>query len=207
MRENGHVSTTEPTPATPAVPRAHRDIPGVDGRRAVPSGSTPSLTSLPPVDPADLAAVAEQLGREPRGVVEIAARCRCGRPTVVRTSPRLPDGTPFPTSYYLTHPGAVSAVSTLEASGLMTEMTQRLEDDDDLATSYRAAHEDYLAARAELGDVPEIAGISAGGMPGRVKCLHVLVGHSLARGPGVNPFGDEALARMAPSWSPDRCTC
>jgi uncharacterized protein len=207
VRENGLVSTTEPTPATPAVPRAHRDIPGVDGRGAVASGSTPSLTSLPPVDPADLAAVAEQLGREPRGVVEIAARCRCGRPTVVRTSPRLPDGTPFPTSYYLTHPGAVSAVSTLEASGLMTEMTQRLEDDDDLAASYRAAHEDYLAARAELGDVPEIAGISAGGMPGRVKCLHVLVGHSLARGPGVNPFGDEALTRMAPSWSPVRCTC
>ena len=201
------MSTTEPTPATPALPRAHRDIPGVDGRGAVASGSTPSLTSLPPVDPADLAAVAEQLGREPRGVVEIAARCRCGRPTVVRTSPRLPDGTPFPTSYYLTHPGAVSAVSTLEASGLMTEMTQRLEDDDDLAASYRAAHKDYLAARAELGDVPEIAGISAGGMPGRVKCLHVLVGHSLARGPGVNPFGDEALTRMAPSWSPVRCTC
>ncbi|WP_233251723.1 DUF501 domain-containing protein [Serinibacter arcticus] len=147
------------------------------------------------------------MGREPRGVVEIAARCRCGRPTVVRTSPRLPDGAPFPTSYYLTHPGAVSAVSTLEASGLMTEMTQRLEDDEELAAAYRAAHEDYLAARGELGDVPEIAGISAGGMPGRVKCLHVLVGHSLARGRGVNPFGDEALDRMASSWSPDRCTC
>ncbi|WP_284252499.1 DUF501 domain-containing protein [Litorihabitans aurantiacus] len=154
-----------------------------------------------------MAAVAEQLGREPRGVVAIAARCRCGRPTVVRTSPRLPDGTPFPTSYYLTHPGAVAAVSTLEASGLMTRMTERLVEDEELAAQYRRAHEDYLAQRAELGDVPEIDGISAGGMPGRVKCLHVLVGHSLARGPGVNPFGDEALAAMAPSWSPMRCTC
>ncbi|WP_235866480.1 DUF501 domain-containing protein [Serinibacter arcticus] len=154
-----------------------------------------------------MAAVAEQLGREPRGVVEIAARCVCGRPTVVRTSPRLPDGTPFPTSYYLTHPGAVSSVSTLEGSGLMTEMTDRLPGDAELAAAYRRAHEDYLAARAELGDVPEIAGISAGGMPGRVKCLHVLVGHSLARGRGVNPFGDEALDLIASSWSPTRCTC
>jgi len=206
MRENGGVSTTDPTTPTPAVPRAHRDVPGLDGRS---SGDVPAAVpaSLPPVAAADLAVVAEQLGREPRGVVEIAARCRCGRPTVVRTSPRLPDGTPFPTSYYLTHPGAVSAVSTLEASGLMTEMTQRLEQDDELAAAYRAAHEDYLAARTELGDVPEIAGISAGGMPGRVKCLHVLVGHSLARGRGVNPFGDEALERMAAAWSPDRCTC
>jgi hypothetical protein len=131
----------------------------------------------------------------------------CGRPTVVRTAPRLADGTPFPTTYYLTHPRAVAAVSTLEASGVMKEMTQRLQDDLDLAARYRAAHEDYLRRRAELGDVPEIAGISAGGMPGRVKCLHVLVGHALAVGPGVNPLGDEALALLAEHWRPDVCTC
>ncbi|WP_246071763.1 DUF501 domain-containing protein [Miniimonas arenae] len=147
------------------------------------------------------------MGREPRGVVAIAARCVCGRPTVVRTAPRLPNGTPFPTTYYLTHPGAVAAVSTLEASGLMTQMTARLAEDPELAARYRRAHEDYLAARAELGDVPEIAGISAGGMPGRVKCLHVLVGHALARGRGVNPFGDEALDLVADVWTPTRCTC
>lgn len=185
---------------------AHRDVPGTDARAAAAPALEPR-PDLPPVDEADLAVVAQQLGREPRGVVEVAARCLCGRPTVVRTSPRLPDGTPFPTSFYLTHPGAVSAVSTLEGSGLMTEMTARLEADEALAAAYRAAHEDYLAARAELGDVPEIAGISAGGMPGRVKCLHVLVGHSLARGRGVNPFGDEALDLIADSWSPTRCTC
>lgn len=196
---------TEPEPQ----PHAHRDVPGTDARSAAVTGTAAPAPSreLPPVAADDLAVVAEQLGREPRGVVEIAARCVCGRPTVVRTSPRLPDGTPFPTSFYLTHPGAVSAVSTLEASGLMSEMTERLEHDADLAAAYRRAHEDYLAAREELGVVPEIAGISAGGMPGRVKCLHVLVGHSLARGAGVNPFGDEALARMAASWSPTRCTC
>jgi len=155
----------------------------------------------------DLEVLAEQLGREPRGVVGIAARCVCGRPLVVRTAPRLPDGTPFPTTYYLTHPGAVAAASRLEADGVMKEMTERLGEDEELAAAYRRAHEHYLAKRAELGQVDEIDGISAGGMPTRVKCLHVLMGHALAAGPGVNPLGDEALARVRDQWRPDRCTC
>ncbi|WP_372594385.1 DUF501 domain-containing protein [Actinotalea sp.] len=159
------------------------------------------------VTEADLATLQEQLGRVPRGVVGIAARCVCGRPTVVRTAPRLPDGTPFPTTFYLTHPRAVAAVSTLEASGVMKEMSERLEQDEELAAGHRRAHEDYLARRAELGEVEEIAGISAGGMPTRVKCLHVLVGHALAVGPGVSPLGDEALALIAPTWRPETCTC
>jgi len=155
----------------------------------------------------DLEVLAEQLGRVPRGVVGIAARCVCGRPLVVRTAPRLDDGTPFPTTYYLTCPPAVAAVSTLEASGAMKEMTARLADDDELAAAYQRAHEAYLADREALGHVEEIAGISAGGMPTRVKCLHVLSGHALAAGPGVNPIGDEVLSLIAESWRPDRCTC
>ncbi|QDB78329.1 DUF501 domain-containing protein [Georgenia sp. 311] len=165
------------------------------------------MTDAQPVTPADLDVLAQQLGRLPRGVVGIAARCVCGRPLVVRTAPRLEDGTPFPTTFYLTEPAVVRAVSTLEAEGVMREMTERLETDEALAAAYRAAHEDYLARRAELGEVPEIAGVSAGGMPTRVKCLHVLVGHSLAVGPGVNPLGDEALELLRPRWRPDRCTC
>ena len=155
----------------------------------------------------DLQVVAEQLGRPPRGVVGIAARCVCGRPTVVRTAPRLDDGTPFPTTFYLTHPAATVAVSTLEASGVMREMSARLADDPALAAAHRRAHEDYLARRAELGDVPEIAGISAGGMPDRVKCLHVLVAHALAVGPGITVLGDETLALIADRWSPQVCRC
>ena len=143
-----------------------------------------------------MAAVEEQLGRAPRGIVEIAYRCPVGHPGVVKTLPRLANGTPFPTVYYLTCRGAVAACSTLEASGLMAEMTERLATDPGLADAYAAAHEAYLADRAALGEVPEIAGTSAGGMPTRVKCLHVLVGHALAAGPGVNPFGDEVLARI-----------
>ncbi|GAA4662785.1 DUF501 domain-containing protein [Kineococcus glutinatus] len=155
----------------------------------------------------DLAAIAELLGREPRGVVAVAHRCRCGRPDVVETAPRLPDGTPFPTTFYLVDPHAAAVVSTLESSGLMREMTQRLADDEDLAAAYTAAHEDYLRRRAALGAVPEIEGVSAGGMPTRVKCLHALVGHALAVGPGVNPFGDEALEllRADPTGWPTTC--
>ena len=157
------------------------------------------------VDPVDVATVTQQLGRQARGIVEVAHRCPCGNPDVVRTAPRLPDGTPFPTSYYLTCPRVTGAVSTRESAGLMREMTERLGVDTDLADAHRRAHEAYLARRAELGDVPEIAGTSAGGMPDRVTCLHVLVAHALAAGPGVNPLGDEALAALDDWWIAGPC--
>lgn len=150
---------------------------------------------------ADAAVIEAQLGRPPRGVAGIAWRCPCGKPGVVATEPRLPDGTPFPTTYYLTCPRATAGCSSLESAGLMAEMADRLASDPELATAYAAAHEAYLADRAALGEVPEIAGISAGGMPTRVKCLHVLVGHALAAGPGVNPLGDEALAALGEFWA------
>jgi len=158
------------------------------------------------VDAADVEAVRRQLGREPRGVVAVAHRCPCGAPDVVETAPRLPDGTPFPTTYYLTCPRASGAVSTLESSGLMREMSERLADDDELATAYAAAHADYLRRRATIAEVPELADVSAGGMPTRVKCLHVLAAHALAAGPGVNPLGDEALAALDPWWANGPCT-
>lgn len=135
----------------------------------------------------------------------VAHRCPCGLPDVVETSPRLADGTPFPTLYYLTCPRATAAVGRLEASGLMRSMTSRLAQDDELAGAYRAAHEAYLARRAQLGDVGEIAGISAGGMPTRVKCLHVLAAHALAAGRGVNPLGDETVDRLDPWWTDGPC--
>jgi hypothetical protein len=159
-----------------------------------------------PVAQEDLDAVERQLGRLPRGVVEVAHRCPCGEPDVLRTLPRLPDGTPFPTSFYATCPRLTGAISTLESQGVMREMTDRLAEDDDLARRYAAAHDDYLARRGELGQVDEIEGISAGGMPSRVKCLHVLVAHSLSVGPGVNPLGDEALDLLPDWWASHPCT-
>ncbi|HTW19101.1 MAG TPA: DUF501 domain-containing protein [Mycobacteriales bacterium] len=152
------------------------------------------------VSRADLDVVAAQLGRPPRAARRVAHRCSCGLPDVVETSPRLADGTPFPTLYYLTCPRARSAVGRLEASGLMREMTARLSTDEDLAKQYRAAHEDYLRRRNAIEDLG--TPISAGGMPDRVKCLHVLVAHSLGVGAGVNPLGDEVVAQLG-CWGAD----
>jgi len=155
---------------------------------------------------ADLKCIEEQLGRKPRDVHAIAYRCPCGQPAVVETNPRLADGTPFPTFYYATCPKLTAVISTLETSGLMGDMNRRLGEDAELSGGYAAAHDDYLAARAALGvDVPEIANISAGGMPDRVKCLHSLVAHSLAAGEGVNPLGDEALAKLPQWWTQPTC--
>ena len=153
----------------------------------------------PPTE-SDLAIISEQLRRPARAVTAVAWRCPCGKPGVVATEPRLPDGTPFPTTFYLTCPRAVSAVSTLEADGAMVEFNERLAEDPELARAYAEAHQAYLDARAQLGEVPEIDGFSAGGMPTRVKCLHALLGHALAAGPGVNPIGDEVAERLGEFW-------
>jgi hypothetical protein len=179
--------------------------PVTEGASTAPASSHPSAR--------DLDVLSRQLGRPVRDVVEIPARCVCGNPLVAATSPRLSNGTPFPTTYYLTHPVITSAVSRLEAAGLMNRMNERLAADPELAARYRAAHDAYLVARAQIGErsgigaVPEIDGISAGGMPTRVKCLHVLVGHSLAAGPGVNPLGDEAIDAISEWWTAERCYC
>jgi hypothetical protein len=152
---------------------------------------------------ADREAVAAQLGRTPRGMLAVAHRCPCGLPTVVRTNPRLADGTPFPTLYYLTCSRLCSRIGGLEADGRMREMTERLRSDEELAAAYQRAHEVYLAERDAIE--PLGTQVSAGGMPDRVKCLHVHVAHALAVGPGVNPFGDEALADLTPWWHPTPC--
>lgn len=162
-----------------------------------------------PPDPADAAVVTAQLGREPRGQFRVAHRCGCGLPDVVQTAPRLPDGTPFPTLYYLTCPRAAAAVGRLEAAGMMAAMTERLSDDASLRRAYEAAHEDYLARRAQVaracGMAPLPGGTqSAGGMPVRVKCLHALIAHELAV-PGANPLGREAAQAAGPWWAAGPC--
>ncbi|WP_374946571.1 DUF501 domain-containing protein [Agreia sp.] len=164
--------------------------------------------TTPPFDPPtekDVATVSAQLGRPARNVIGIAARCVCGAPTVVATKPRLEDGTPFPTLYYLSHPAATAAMSALEATQVMAEFQDLLSHDDALRAQYQAAHTSYISDREGIEVVFELAGVSAGGMPVRVKCLHALAGHALAAGPGVNPIGDRALERGR--WSPLVCEC
>lgn len=165
-----------------------------------------------PATAEDIALVERQLGRYPRGMVAVGARCVCGRPLAVLTRALLPDGTPFPTTCYLTSPEAVKAVSHVEADGGMREYNEQLGCDTTLQAGYEAAHRLYLAFRHELsvrmGDSEEhIASISAGGMPVRVKCLHALVAQTLVMGEGVNPIGDMTLDRIADEFSPTVCRC
>ncbi|MGL4306121.1 MAG: DUF501 domain-containing protein [Mycobacteriaceae bacterium] len=154
-----------------------------------------SAQSPDAVGQADLDAVTAQLGRLPRGVLAIAYRCPNGEPGVVKTAPKLPDGTPFPTLFYLTHPKLTAEASRQESAGVMREMSERLTTDTELAQHYRQAHDSYLAERNGIEDLG--TDFTGGGMPDRVKCLHVLMAHALAKGPGVNPLGDESVALAA----------
>lgn len=159
---------------------------------------------LTPFTESDAAAFASEMGRPARGVLAVAYRCAHGLPAVVQTAPRLPDGTPFPTMFYLCCSALTAACSRMESSGLMREMTERLAEDDDLAARYRRAHQAYLAVRDSVDDLG--IDVSAGGMPSRVKCLHVLLAHALAAGPGVNPLGDEVVA-LLPEYTPGGVAC
>ncbi|MDO5049447.1 MAG: DUF501 domain-containing protein [Actinomycetaceae bacterium] len=157
----------------------------------------------------DMKILERQLGRVPRGVLGIAARCVCGAPLVVATSPRLPDGSPFPTLFHLSHPGAVKGCSVLESNQWMEVLNEKLREDDELAEQYRRAHREYIAQRESYEVVPEISDFSAGGMPDRVKCLHALLAHTLAAGEGANPMGDLAEKKLAEErlWERGKCTC
>ena len=148
---------------------------------------------------AQLAVVAEQLGRTPRGVLEVSYTTPDGQPAVIKTAPKLDDGTPFPTLYYLTDPRLTAEASRLEVAQVMKWMEARLGADsgegEQLRADYRRAHEHYLAKRNAIEDLG--TDFSGGGMPDRVKCLHVLIAYALAEGPGHVRFGDEAVALAA----------
>jgi hypothetical protein len=87
----------------------------------------------------------------------------------------------------------------------MVELQELVQQDEAVSAKYLAAHKQYLTEREAIEVVEEITDFSAGGMPTRVKCLHALVGHSLAMGKGVNPIGDLALEAL--EWSPEVCKC
>ncbi len=148
----------------------------------------------------DRATVAVQLGRDPRGDVAVVARCPFGLPLVIRTSPRLDDGTPFPTLYYLTCPVAVREIGRLEAAGTMRELEARLSNDEQLRAAYERAHRRYIEQRDAIEDLQELS--SAGGMPSRVKCLHALYAHERADG---NPIGAIVRDRIEPLDCPGPC--
>ncbi len=142
-----------------------------------------------------------QIGRQVRGAVAVAARCRYGLPTVIRTAPLLDDGTPFPTLYWLVCPAARVAVARLEAAGWNAALSERVATDSALAQAHAAAHASYLAQRDALGRLPDDPGV--GGLPGRVKCLHVLYAHEVAT--GADPVGRMIRTVVDPIDCPGPC--
>ena len=183
-----------------------------DLKNRAPQGFGVTVETLMPTDQ-DIRVLSAPLGRTVRDVIEIPARCVCGNPLVAATAPRLSNGNPFPTVFYLAHPAITAAASRLEAGGRMYEMTDALAADTELANRYTLAHENYLAERERIrlisgtDEVPEIENISAGGMPTRVKCLHAVIGHTLAVGRGINPMGDWGLDEITDWWTPQVCAC
>jgi uncharacterized protein len=174
----------------------------VDALRPADDASYEAQLARSPMSDADAALAAEMIGRPLRGRSAVAVRCRWGLPAVLRVAPRLDDGTPFPTLFWLSCPLANRGVGRLEASGVMAELTARLDRDMALAQQYRAAHDRYVAARNALG--PAVPGDpSAGGMPGRVKCLHALYGHHLAT--RDNPIGAWVAEQIEPMPCPAPC--
>ena len=166
-----------------------------------PRGAPGWAASLPEASSGERRLVEAQLGRPARGSLAIAARCRYGLPAVVRTVPRLPDGTPFPTLYWLTCPAARVAVGRLEAAGWNAALSERVAADADLAAAHADAHAGYLAQRDALERLPGDPGV--GGLPGRVKCLHVLYAHEVAT--GTDPVGRVARRVVDPVDCPGPC--
>jgi len=157
--------------------------------------------SLPEAGPAERRLIQAQIGRDVRGSVAVAVRCRYGLPAVVRTAPRLPDGTPFPTLYWLACPAARVAVGRLEAAGWNARLSERVAAEPDLARAHADAHASYLAQRDAIDHLEGDPGV--GGLPGRVKCLHALYAHHAAT--GADPVGRIVGQAVDPVDCPGPC--
>jgi hypothetical protein len=177
----------------------------IDAVQRDPDASYARASATVPADDATIAVITEQLGRPARGRPAVTHRCGHGLPTVVRVDPRLEDGTPFPTTFWLACPLLRSAVGRMEADLEMVRLNARLAEDDALRDEYAATAERYVAFRDRLGDPqPPLDGApTAGGMPKRVKCLHVHLAHHLAT--GDNPIGAHVADAVLPMACPAPC--
>lgn len=175
-----------------------------DALRPASDASYEAQLARPPLDAHDREVATRMIGRPLQGRSAAAVRCRWGLPAVLRVDPRLDDGTPFPTTFWLACPLANRHVGRLEAEGAMAGLNERLGRDPDLAATYAAAHDRYVSARDELGGAPlPRASASSGGMPDRVKCLHALYAHHLAT--RDNPIGAWVAERVEPMPCPGPC--
>jgi hypothetical protein len=156
----------------------------------------------------DQALIDAQLGRPARGVVRVAARCPFGAPAVTEQRSYLADGEPFPTTYYLTCPSAVAAVSRLEGAGGVGRYERLVVEDGDAAASYREATARQRALRQPAsrmvdGGASLELGIGGTAHAGAVKCLHAHVAFALAE-PGYE-LGDRMAAEASPLYPAREC--
>jgi exopolyphosphatase/guanosine-5'-triphosphate,3'-diphosphate pyrophosphatase len=146
-------------------------------------------------------AVREQLGREPTVPFSVVARCTGGHPLVIRNAPIHPDGTPFPTTYWLTCPAAVKAVSRIESSGAIARLNERVEGDPGFAEALGRAHREYAADREGDPSATRDQG-GVGGTRRGVKCLHAHYAYHLSG--GRDPVGAEAARDVEPVHPEER---
>jgi hypothetical protein len=146
----------------------------------------------------DRAVVERQLGRAPRAFSRVAVRCPFGRPAVTEQMPYDEHGNPFPTTFWLTCPHLVAAISRLEAAGGVERWTERARQDRDLRSSLSAANAEQRRLRPELP-----VGVGGSTRSGSLKCLHAHAAFALAR-PGYE-LGDRILAEVPSLWPGDRC--
>jgi len=165
-------------------------IPSASKRSTAQSGG--SMSSMTPTSEQDFASVKAQLGREPRGRWSVARRCACGKPQVLQTHPRLDDGTPFPTLYWLTCKKLSSQIGGLESSGWMGGLNRRLADDPEFHAALARSTEAYVGRRDELDPLGPTS--HPGGGPDRIKCLHAHTAHHLVS--DDNPAGAEVLREL-----------
>jgi hypothetical protein len=159
----------------------------------------------------DRAVVARQLGRSPRAFHRVVVRCPFGLPAVTEQRPYGDDGGPFPTTYYVTCPHLVAAISRLEAAGGVERWSSAAREDPLLAGSLARATEEQRRLRRELaGDergsdegASLDLGIGGSHAPERLKCLHAHVAFALAR-PGYE-LGDRILAEVPSLWPREKC--
>jgi hypothetical protein len=156
----------------------------------------------------DEAVIERQLGRPARGLAGVAARCPYGAPAVLEQDSYLPGGEPFPTTYHLTCPHAVAAVSALEHAGGVDRYQRLAAEDDVIGRSYREGAERQRALRRPApvmldGGTSLALGIGGTAADGAIKCLHAHAAFALAQ-PGYL-LGDAVLAEAAPVFPADGC--
>jgi hypothetical protein len=144
------------------------------------------------------AVVERQLGRAPRAFRRVAVRCPFGLPAVTEQAARDERGDPFPTTYWLTCPHLVAAISRLEAAGGVDRWSRASREDPELEVSLQEAHRLQREVRPEF-DV----GIGGSSRSGSLKCLHAHAAFALAH-PGYE-LGERILGEVPQLWPDDQC--